>query len=268
VACRNAYHGSTQGAASLMDSNYFTAAFRPLLPNIKHITFNIEAELAHITCRTAAVVLEVIQAESGIHKPENDYLRKVRERCSYVGALLILDEVQTGCGRTGALWAHTTYGIVPDILVLAKGLGGGMPIGAFVAQHKIMQTLTHDPVLGHITTFGGHPLSAAAALATLEELTENKSLIASIPAKEDIIKKVFQHKNIHAVRTAGLWAAVEIADFAAVQQVIAHCLAEGVITDWFLFNDRAVRIAPPLTITATELEEVCTVVLEGIKHLG
>lgn len=264
VACRNAYHGSTQGAASLMDSAYFTAAFRPLLPNIKHISFNEEDDLAHITCRTAAVIMEVVQAEIGIQKPTNGYLQKVRKRCDYVGAMLILDEIQTGCGRTGSLWAHTTYGIVPDILVLAKGLGGGMPIGAFIAQRKIMQTLTHDPVLGHITTFGGHPLSAAAALATLQELTENQELIGSITAKEAIIQHVFQHKNIRALRTAGLWAAVEIADFAAVQRVIAHCLAQGVITDWFLFNDRAVRISPPLTITETELEEACGVVLEGI----
>jgi acetylornithine/succinyldiaminopimelate/putrescine aminotransferase len=268
VACRNAYHGSTQGAASLMDSQYFTAAFRPLLPNIKHIRFNNEADLQQITCRTAAVVMEPITAESGIHKPENGYLKKVRERCDFVGAMLIFDEVQTGCGRTGALWAHQTYGITPDILLLAKGLGGGMPIGAFIAKKAVMQTLTHDPVLGHITTFGGHPLSAAAALATLQELVENKDLIANIAAKERIIQNVFQHKNIVALRTAGLWAAVELTDFAAVQSVIAYCLAHGVITDWFLFNDRAVRIAPPLTISEAELERACKVVLAGIVALG
>jgi acetylornithine/N-succinyldiaminopimelate aminotransferase len=267
VACRNAYHGSTQGAASLMDSTYFTAAFRPLLPNIKHINFNEEADLARITCRTAAVVMEVITAESGIHKPTNNYLKKVRERCDYVGAMLIFDEVQTGCGRTGTLWAHEAYGITPDILLLAKGLGGGMPIGAFIAKKEVMQTLTHDPVLGHITTFGGHPLSAAAALATLQELTENQGLIQSIPAKEKIIQAVFQHKNIKATRTAGLWAAVELADFDAVQKVIAHCLSHGVITDWFLFNDRSVRIAPPLTITEAELKDACEVVLAGIELL-
>ena len=192
----------------------------------------------------------------------------MRERCNYVGALLILDEIQTGCGRTGTLWAHEAYGIMPDILLLAKGLGGGMPIGAFVAQHSLMQTFTHDPVLGHITTFGGHPLSAAAALATLQELVENKTLIQSVPAKERIIQQVFQHKNIVALRTAGLWAAVELTDFAALQSVIQYCLAQGVITDWFLFNDRALRIAPPLTISETELERACKVVLEGIGKLG
>ena len=267
VAFRNAYHGSTQGAASLMDSAYFTQAYRPLLPDIRHLDFNNFADLQHITSRTAAVVIEVVQAEAGIHAPAEGYIVAVRKRCTEVGALLILDEIQTGCGRTGAMWAHTKYGIVPDILLTAKGLGGGMPIGAFIANKSLMQLLTFDPVLGHITTFGGHPISAAAAFATLQALQQQPELLATIPEKEQYIQRTFQHPNIIALRTIGLWAAIELRDFAAVQQVIAYSLAHGVITDWFLFNDRALRLAPPLTIMLPELAKACEVLMAGIDSL-
>jgi acetylornithine/N-succinyldiaminopimelate aminotransferase len=267
VAFRNAYHGSTQGAASLMDSAYFTQAYRPLLPDIRHLNFNNFADLQQITTRTAAVVMEVVQAEAGIYAPAEGYIKAVRDRCTAVGALLILDEIQTGCGRTGAMWAHTKYGITPDILLTAKGLGGGMPIGAFIANKSLMQLLTFEPVLGHITTFGGHPISAAAALATLQILQQQPELLATIPEKEAYLQATFKHPNIVALRTVGLWAAIELRDFAAVQQVIAYSLAHGVITDWFLFNDRALRLAPPLTITMPELAQACGVLMAGINSL-
>ena len=267
VACRNAYHGSTQGAASLMDSAYFTQAYRPLLPDIRHIDFNNFDDLAQITCRTAAVFMEVVQAEAGIYAPTDGYMQAVRKRCDQVGALLILDEIQTGCGRTGSMWAHTRYQIVPDILLTAKGLGGGMPIGAFIANRALMQYLSNNPVLGHITTFGGHPISAAAALATLQVLQTQPMLLAAVAEKEAYIKAIFVHRNIYEVRTVGLWAAIELRNFDAVQKVIAHALANGVITDWFLFNDRSLRLAPPLTITMPELAQACQILLAGIATI-
>lgn len=264
IAATYAYHGSTQGAASLMWPTDFTHAFHPLLPDIHHIDFNCDACLSRITERTAAVVLETVQAEWGIRRPRAQWLQAVRQRCTEVGALLILDEIQAGYGRTGSLWAFTTYGVVPDVLLLAKGMGGGMPIGAFVASKAVMHQLAHDPVLGHITTFGGHPVSAAAALATLQTLLDT-DLIAQVPAKEKLFLELLQHPRILDVRSAGLWLAVELADFDEVQAVIRHCLERGLITDWFLFNNRSLRIAPPLTITESEIRWACSVILEALE---
>ncbi len=267
VSCRNAYHGSTQGALSLMHDDYFSKPFRPLLPDCEAIRFNNLEDLSKITTKTAAVVIEPVQAESGILKPENDYLKAVRSRCDETGALLILDEVQTGCGRTGFWWAMQRYSIVPDIVLLAKGLGGGMPIGAFVANKTVMQTLTHDPVLGHITTFGGHPVSAAAALATLRFLKNNPVLIETVCHKEALIlKKIngIDKPNI-SLSSCGLWAAVEVGNFDNLQKIIQKCLENGVITDWFLFNDHALRIAPPLTISNTELDFAINVLVDAIE---
>lgn len=263
ISARRSYHGSTQGAAGLMWPTDFTQTYYPLLPGISHIDYNDDAALDQITGRTAAVILETVQAESGIYPPRPEWLRAVRARCTEVGALLILDEIQAGFGRTGHLWAFSAYDVVPDILLLAKGMGGGMPIGAFIARREVMQVLTHNPVLGHITTFGGHPVSCAAAHATLETLLTT-DLIAQVPAKEALFRELLQHPAIRAVRSAGLWLAVELADFAAVQRVIRHCLDRGVVTDWFLFNSHCLRIAPPLVISEEEVRWSCGVILEGL----
>ena len=263
VACRAAYHGSTQGAASLMSPDYFTQAFQPLLPGIQHMDFNSDADLRKIDRHTAAVVVETVQGEAGLRLPRPDWLRALRQRCDDTGALLILDEIQAGMGRTGHLFAFEKYGIAPDILLLAKGFGGGMPLGAFVARREVMQALTHDPVLGHITTFGGHPVCCAAGLATLEILLEG-DLLAQVPEKERLFRSLLVHPAIREVRSAGLWLAVDLGDAALVQQVIQHCIAEGLITDWFLFNDQSLRIAPPLIITEEEIRWACGVILSGL----
>ncbi|WP_232830081.1 aspartate aminotransferase family protein [Lewinella sp. IMCC34191] len=264
VAARRSYHGSTQGAASLMWPKDFTRPFHPLLPGISHLEFNCDADLGRITTDTAAVVLETVQAEWGIRKPRPEWIQAVRRRCDETGALLILDEIQAGMGRTGTLFAFEQYGIVPDILLLAKGFGGGMPLGAFVASRELMQSLTVDPVLGHITTFGGHPVSCAAGLATLRQLTDDSDLIASVPQKEALLHRLLVHPKIRHLRSAGLWMAVELDDFDEVRRVIAGCLERGLITDWFLWNECSLRIAPPLTITEAELEWACGVILESL----
>lgn len=264
VACRNAYHGSTQGAASLMSPTDFTLAFQPLLPGIRHMDFNSEADLEKIDRRTAAVIVETVQGEAGLIPPVSSWLRALRRRCDATGALLILDEIQAGMGRTGHLFAFERYGVAPDILLLAKGFGGGMPLGAFIARREVMQTLTHDPALGHITTFGGHPVCAAAGLATLEVLLEG-DLPAQVPEKEALFKKMLVHPAIRELRSAGLWLAVDLGDAAKVQSVIRRCIAQGVITDWFLFNDRSLRIAPPLTITEEEIVFACEAILSALQ---
>ena len=265
VACRWAYHGSTQGAASLMWPTDFTLPYHPLLPGIRHIDFDDDESLANINERTAAVVVETVQAEWGIRRARPEWLKALRQRCDDVGALLVLDEIQAGYGRTGHLFAFVPYGIKPDILLLAKGFGGGMPIGAFIAPRHIMQVLSVDPPLGHITTFGGHPVCAAAALATLQTLLHS-DLIALVPQKEMLFLELLVHPAIREVRSAGLWLAVELDSAAAVQKAIQHCLKKGLITDWFLFNDRSLRIAPPLTISETEIRWACGVILEALSE--
>lgn len=266
IACRNAYHGSTQGAASLMSPSDFTRAYQPLLPGIGHITFNDEADLERITERTAAVIVETVQAESGLRTPRPSWLKALRARCTETGALLILDEIQAGYGRTGHLFAFQQYDIAPDILLLAKGFGGGMPIGAFIASKTVMQVLSYAPVLGHITTFGGHPVSAAAALATLKILLET-DLIAQVPAKNALFRQRLQHPAIREVRHAGLWLAIDLGSWDAVKKAIAYCLQKGLVTDWFLFNDHSLRIAPPLTITMEEINTACDILLESLDSL-
>lgn len=270
IAMKNAYHGSTQGAMSLNSDAYFTQAYRPLLPDIQWLAFNDFIDLQKITHRTAAVIVETVQAESGVHVPlsktENTegYLFALKKRCEEVGALLILDEIQAGMGRTGTLWAFEQYGITPDVLLLAKGLGGGMPIGAFIADRALMQSFTNEPVLGHITTFGGHPVSCAAALATLQTLLAS-DLIAEVKAKEVLFRRLLVHPKIKEVRSAGLWLAVELESFEVLIAVIHECLRNGLLTDWFLFNNRSLRIAPPLIITESEIEWACQVILEAIE---
>ena len=266
ISCYKAYHGSTQGSASLMSDDYFTRPYRPLLPGIAHIEFNCDFCLRRITEKTAAVIVETVQAEWGIRKPINNYLTKLRNRCNETGTLLIFDEIQAGYGRTGSFFAFEQYDVVPDILLLAKGMGGGMPIGAFVANQEVMKVFSNNPLLGHITTFGGHPVSCAAALATLNFI-KSSGIIDSVKKKEQLFLEKLVHPEIRQIRSAGLWMAVELDSFAKVQKVIEVCLEKGLITDWFLFNDRSIRIAPPLIITEAEIEKACGILLEGLDEL-
>ncbi|MCI5080407.1 MAG: aspartate aminotransferase family protein [Saprospiraceae bacterium] len=265
IACKKAYHGSSQGAASLMNPRDFTRAYHPLIPGIRHIEFNCEWCLQQITTRTAAVVMETVQAEWGVRAPQPGYLKKVKERCEEVGALLILDEIQAGMGRIGSLFAFEQHGIVPDVILLAKGLGGGMPIGAFVASRELMQHLSSEPILGHITTFGGHPVSCAASKATVEELVQS-DLIAQVPEKAKLFRTLLKHPAIIEVRNAGLLMAVQMESFEFIQKVIQGCLKKGLITDWFLFNSESLRIAPPLIITEEQIRWACQVILESIDE--
>ena len=248
-----------------MSPTTFTQAFYPLLPDIKHISFNCEASLSNITERTACVIVETVQGEAGVYPPLPDYLSQLRKRCTEVGALLVFDEVQAGYGRTGSLWAFEQHHAIPDILLLAKGMGGGMPIGAFVSSQEIMKVLSHNPILGHITTFGGHPVSCAAGLATLQTILAGP-YINQVKHKEALFRSLLQHSEIIAVRSAGLWLAVELRDFDFLQKVIQHCLAAGLITDWFLFNDRSLRIAPPLIIDDDQIKWACAVILDAIDQ--
>lgn len=264
ISFEKAYHGSTQGALSLMGDEYFKNAFRPLLPEVYHFPFNGEDVLSAIDGHTACVVVEAVQAESGIIAADPDWLLKLRETCTEHGCLLVMDEIQSGFGRTGGLWAFEAYGIVPDILLLGKALGGGMPLGAFIADKSMMSLLSDSPVLGHITTFGGHPVSCAAGLAALEVLLESGSL-AAVPTKEQIIKNSFSGTGIKEIRTQGLWAYIGLGNEKDVKKAVANCLGNGLITDWFLFNDRGLRLAPPLIATETEIEAMCQIVLKSLR---
>lgn len=265
ISAQRAYHGSTQGSASLMWPKDFTRAFHPLLPGIRHIDFNCEYCLNRITERTAAVIVETVQAEWGVRRPEKGFLKKLRQRCDETGALLIFDEIQAGYGRTGSLFAFEQYGTVPDILLLAKGMGGGMPIGAFVASQEVMAVLSDNPILGHITTFGGHPVCCAAGLATLQTLLEEPAIIGEVKKKEALFHELLQHPLIKEVRSAGLLMAVDLDDNDKVMAVIQHALQQGLITDWFLFNDRCLRIAPPLLISEEEIRKACGILLEAME---
>ncbi len=265
ISCHRAYHGSTQGAASLMSPKTFTQAYHPLLPGIRHIRFGEPEDLRLIGERTACVIVETVQAESGVHPPPAGYLASLRERCRETGALLILDEIQVGFGRTGSLWAFSAHGIVPDVLLLAKGMGGGMPIGAFVAASEHMKCLGTDPPLGHITTFGGHPVSCAAAHATLQVLLES-TLIPDVAAKEASFRRHLVHPDIRAVRSAGLLLAVELEGFDRLRRVMQYSLEQGMLVDWFLFNDRSLRLAPPLTIDEETIGQACAILLEALDR--
>lgn len=267
VSFKNAYHGSTNGALSLMSDDYFTAAYRPLLPGVRHLDFNNFDELSKIDETCAAVIVEPIRAEGGVELPFENYLEALRKRCTETGTLLVFDEIQVGCGRTGKMFAFEHYNVVPDILLLAKGFGGGMPIGTFISSREIMSSLTHDPVLGHITTFGGHPLSAAAAFATMSTLEENyDELINTVPAKEKLFRTLLQdNPKIKEIRSAGLFMALQLDNFDQLSKVIRNCIDKGLITDWFLFNASAMRIAPPLIISEAEIVKACEIINKAIK---
>ncbi|MEO7174508.1 MAG: aspartate aminotransferase family protein [Saprospiraceae bacterium] len=267
IAAENAYHGSTQGAASLMSPTTFTQAYRPLLPGIHHIRFNNLTDLDKITKDIAAVIIETVQGEAGVIVPHANYLQALRAKCAETGTLLILDEIQAGFGRTGNLFAFEKYGIVPDILLLGKAFGGGMPLSAVVSSREIMITLSDQPILGHITTTGGHPVSCAASVAAFNKLI-SENLIAQVAEKEALFRQLLIHPAIRDLRPAGLWFAIELASFDQVQKVVAHCLANGVIIDWFLFNDRSLRLAPPLIITEEQIRVACAVILGGLDNLS
>ena len=266
IAFTNAYHGSTQGALSIMGDEYWRNAFRPLLPDIYHCDYNDWGMIDTIDSSTACVIMETVQAETGILSPHPDWLQAIRNKCNEHCALLILDEIQAGFGRTGSLWAFEQFGIVPDILLLGKALGGGMPLGAFIADRKLMNTLTHDPVLGHITTFGGHPVSCSAGKAALEVLL-NGDYIPSVKRKEKILQDRLVHPQIISKRSAGLWMSLQFSSATLNQQIIHQCIKNGLITDWFLFAPDRLRIAPPLIITDEELTEVCDIILRSINEV-
>ena len=266
IAFNKSYHGSTQGALSLMGDEYWRNAFRPLLPDVHHFDYGSTEAVEAIDENTACIILETVQAESGVNKPPTGWLEAIRNQCNKHGALMILDEIQAGFGRTGTLWAFEQYNIVPDVLLLGKALGGGMPLGAFIADNKLMNLLTHNPVLGHITTFGGHPVSCAAGKAALEVLLDG-GFINGVTQKEAVIQKHLLHPAIKQVRTAGLWASVQFADFETNKNIIHTCIERGLITDWFLFAPDCLRIAPPLIITEEELVKACEIIVGVVEEV-
>jgi acetylornithine/N-succinyldiaminopimelate aminotransferase len=266
VSFKNAYHGSTQGALSLMGDEYFKQSFRPLLPDTLQLRYGNIEDLEQITGRTAAVFIETIQAESGVTVPDLEFMQQLRRVCDMTGTLLVLDEIQAGMGRTGKLWAFEHYHIVPDILLLAKALGGGMPLGAFIADRESMMALAENPVLGHITTFGGHPVCCAAGKAAFEVLLQ-ENLIEYVEAKGALFELFLSHPAIKSIRRKGLIMAVEFESFEQNKKIIDKCLELGVFTDWFLFGSNYLRIAPPLTINEQEIEAACAVICKAIDEV-
>jgi len=260
VAFNHSYHGSTQGALSIMGDEYWRNAFRPLLPGIRHVEYNSSKALDAITTNTACVIAETVQAERGVVSPEKAWLQQLRRHCDAKGALLVLDEIQTGFGRTGGLWGFQQFDTIPDILLLGKALGGGLPMGAFISHRQLMWTLTGDPVLGHITTFGGHPVCCAAGHAALQVLLAS-GWIEEVSRKEALFRRLLVHPMIKAVRTNGLLIAVEFDSFDRNKQVIDACINAGVLTDWYLFAPHCLRIAPPLSITDEQIQKACATIL-------
>lgn len=260
----NSYHGSTHGALSMMGNEYFKQAFRPLLPGITIAEPNNFDQLALVDENTACVLIEPVQGEAGALEVDSPFLHALRRRCNETGAVLIFDEIQTGMGRTGSMFAFQNTEVIPDILVVGKAFGGGMPLGAFISSKQNMELLTHQPVLGHITTFGGHPVCCAAAFASLKVLLET-SLIAEVAEKEQLIMKMLQHPKIKRITGKGLLLALHFDNSEINHTAIQNCLSNGLIVDWFLFAENCMRIAPPLTITIAELEECCTIIIEALK---
>lgn len=266
ISCKNSYHGSTHGGLSLMGNETFKQAYRPLLPGISFIQFNDLPDLEKITIQTAAVFIETIQGEAGIVVPEKEYMQQLRKKCNETGTLLVLDEIQCGFGRTGKLFGFEHFGIVPDILLLAKGIGGGMPIGAFISSSEIMSVFTDNPVLGHLTTFGGHPVSCAAGLATLQTILQGQ-LVSDVESKGQLFKDLLKHPAILEIRGKGLMLAVAFNGYETNKKIIDACIEDGVVTDWFLHCDNAMRIAPPLIITREEIKTACEIILRNIEKI-
>ena len=264
IAFNKSYHGSTQGALSILGDEYWRNAYRPLLPGILHLEYNSSDVLNYIEENTACVIAETVQAERGVIVPDKDWMLALRNKCNETGTLLVLDEIQTGFGRTGTLWGFEQSGIVPDIVLLGKALGGGMPLGAFIANKSLMWKLAENPVLGHITTFGGHPVSCAAGLAAMKVL-HDENIIQQVDEKAKLFVSLLQHPAIINVRQSGLLIAVEFENFERNKTIIDRCIARGVLTDWFLFAPECMRIAPPLTITDDEIRHGCSTILEAIE---
>jgi putrescine aminotransferase len=263
ICFKDAYHGSSHGALSASGNEKLKQNFRPLVPGFSHFGFNDLDVANHINQHTAAVLMEVVQGEAGVIPATKEFLQALRKRCDETGTLLIFDEIQTGFGRTGKFWAFEHFGVVPDVLISAKGMGGGMPIGCFISSPEIMRVLQNNPVLGHITTFGGHPVCAAASLATLKVIA-NSGILSEVAEKEKLFKQKLIHPKIKHVRSFGLMIAVEFESFEVVKPIIDKAIEIGVLTDWFLFNDRSMRIAPPLTISEGEIEWACNVLLKAM----
>ena len=266
IACENAYHGSSHGALAVGGSKNFSRAFRPLVPGIRHIRFGNLEDLNLINHKTAAVLIETVQGEAGVRIASEEYFKALREACDRHQALLITDEIQCGFGRTGKFWAFEHYGFVPDIVTCAKAMGGGMPIGAFISSEEVMSVFKNNPILGHITTFGGHPVSAAASLATINVINE-EALVSQVEAKAGLFKTELSHPLIKEVRNKGLMMAVEFESFEQLKPIIDKCIENGVLTDWFLFCDNSMRIAPPLTISEEEIKHSCQKILEVLSSV-
>ena len=266
IAAKNAYHGNTMGALSVMGYEERKQPFRPLIPDIRFIEFNNLGDLSQITTKTAAVILETIQGGAGFIEPKNDYLKHVQEKCNQVGALLILDEIQPGIGRTGTLFGFENYNCTPDVVVTGKGLGGGMPIGAFTASEEMMDSLSDHPKLGHITTFGGHPVIAAAALATLEEITTS-NLIPETLEKETLIRKHLQHSLVKEIRGKGLMLALMVDSSEIANKIVLQAKEDGLILFWLLYEPKAIRISPPLTISKDEIIKGCNIIIKILNSI-
>lgn len=265
VSCKGSYHGSTHGAMSVSANETKKAAYRPLLPLVKFITFNDISSLSLITKNTAAVIIEPIQGDAGVRIPHDFFLKTLRAKCDEVGCLLIFDEVQTGFGRTGTFFAFEQFGVIPDILTLGKALGGGMPIGAFISSHEMMRSLTHDPMLGHITTFGGHPVCCAAANATINVLKTEK-WISEVEQKGSLLEKIIIENNeVIEIRRAGLMFAIEMVSFDRVKLIVDHCLTNGLIGFWFLSCPNSFRLSPPISITQKEIRKAGQLIIEAIS---
>ncbi len=265
IAFKNSYHGSTQGALSIIGSEYWRNAYRPLLPDIEHLNYNSFDDLKYITGRTACVVAETVQAEAGILIPEKEWMQAVKKKCRDVGALLVLDEIQTGFGRTGTTWSFEQFDIIPDMLLLGKALGGGMPLGALIADKKLMDQFSDNPILGHITTFGGHPVCCASGMAAFKALKE-ENLVEGLAERISIFIQQLVHPKIKNIRHFGLWMAVEFDCFQTCKNVIDGCIQKGVLTDWFLFASHCLRIAPPLNISIRQVKEACTILIKEIEQ--
>jgi len=265
ISFNKSYHGSTHGSLSVSGNEIKKQAYRPLLPDVRFINFNETTDLQHITTSTACVIMETIQGDAGVRIPSHEYMKAVRKRCDETGALLILDEIQCGMGRTGKLFAFEHFGIMPDILTTAKAFGGGLPIGAFISSEEKMKTLSHDPILGHITTFGGNPVCCASALATLEVI-EHENLLAHVESKGKLIEQLIQHKKIKEIRRIGLLFAIDFESAETVNNIVNYAKEKGVICYWFLSHPYSFRIAPPLTITEEEIKKACSVILEAIEQ--
>ncbi|MBK1897810.1 aspartate aminotransferase family protein [Chryseobacterium sp. YIM B02567] len=265
ISFKDSYHGNTHGALSVSGNEYHKREFRPLLPMVSFIEFNNEKELDKITEKTACVILETIQGAAGFLVPQNDYLRNLKKRCEEVGALLILDEIQPGFGRTGKLFSFEHYGIVPDILVMGKGMGGGVPVGAFMSSKEIMSSLSHSPKLGHITTFGGNPLIAAASYATLKEVLES-GLMDEVDEKEKLFRELLVHPKIKNVNGRGLMLAVNLGSPEYTLNVAKKCMEKGLVVFWQLYRNEYLRISPPLTLSLDEIREGCQIILEVLNE--